>query len=183
LGQKTSDVHVCLIPAFFMVYSIAQLNSLDQAAFVAALGAVFEDTPAIADQAWTARPFADAADLHQKMVAVVNAMPVSDQLALIQAHPDLGSRAKMADASVQEQAGAGLDRLSAEDYQQFQVLNQAYKTKFGFPFIIAVKNHTKTDILQAFEQRLQNTGDRERQQALTEIFQIAQFRILALVAE
>ena len=65
-----------------------------------------------------------------------------EQLALIKAHPDLGSKAKMAETSVQEQAGVGLDRLSEAEYQRFQSLNQAYKDKFDFPFIVAVKYHT-----------------------------------------
>jgi 2-oxo-4-hydroxy-4-carboxy-5-ureidoimidazoline decarboxylase len=166
-----------------MGYSIVELNQLNQAAFIAALGAVFEDTPAIAEQAWTMKPFADLASLHRTMVAIVNAMPPTEQLALIQAHPDLGSRTKMAEASVQEQSGVGLDRLSPAEYQQFQTLNQTYTTQFGFPFIIAVKNHTKASILQAFAQRLQNDRDRELHQALYEIAQIAQFRLEALIDE
>jgi 2-oxo-4-hydroxy-4-carboxy-5-ureidoimidazoline decarboxylase len=164
-----------------MSFSIQQLNQMSQEAFVAALGTVFEDTPEIARQAWSDRPFQDVADLHQKMVQVVNTMSSDEQLALIKAHPDLGSRAKMAEASVQEQAGVGLDRLSPDEYQRFQSLNQAYQTKFGFPFIIAVKNHTKTSILNAFEQRLQNSTEAEKHQALSEIAQIARFRLEGLV--
>jgi 2-oxo-4-hydroxy-4-carboxy-5-ureidoimidazoline decarboxylase len=164
-----------------MPYSIAELNQMSQQSFVEALGAVFEDTPAIAHKAWELRPFGDVTDLHQKMVAVVNAMNREDQLALIRAHPDLGSKAKMADASVQEQAGVGLDRLTPQEFERFQTLNQTYKNKFDFPFIIAVKNHTKTSILEAFDQRLQNAIGAEITQALTEITQIAQFRLLDLI--
>lgn len=164
-----------------MTYTIAELNQMDQAAFVAALGAVFEQTPSIAQQAWTHRPFRDVADLHQNMVLVVQSLSPAAQLALIQAHPDLGSKAKMAEASVQEQAGVGLDRLTPAEYDRLTQLNQAYQTKFGFPFIIAVKNHTKESILAAFEQRLQNSVQTELQQALAEISQIAQFRLLELV--
>lgn len=164
-----------------MTYTIAELNQMDQAAFVAALGAVFEQTPSIAQQAWTQRPFRDVADLHQNMVLVVQSLSPAAQLALIQAHPDLGSKAKMAEASVQEQAGVGLDRLTPAEYDRLTQLNQAYQTKFGFPFIIAVKNHTKESILAAFEQRLQNSVQTELQQALAEISQIAQFRLLELV--
>jgi len=155
---------------------------MNQEQFVALLGAVYEDTPAIAQQTWHHRPFVDVNDLHQKMVGVVQAMTDSDQLALIQAHPDLGSKTKMAEASVQEQAGIGLDRLTPEEYDRFHALNQAYKTKFGFPFIIAVKNHTKTSILEAFDRRLQNSIATETQQALTEISAIAKFRLQALIA-
>jgi len=164
-----------------MTYTIAELNQASLEEFVAALGAVFEDTPAIARQAWEQRPFTDSADLHQCMVTIVQELDRQAQIALIRAHPDLGSKAKMAEASVQEQAGAGLDRLSPAEYDRFQSLNDRYKQKFAFPFIIAVKHHTKTSILEAFDQRLRNTVDQELAQALTEIFQIAQFRLLALI--
>lgn len=164
-----------------MSYAIADLNQMDQEAFVAALGAVFENTPAIAQQAWENRPFADGFTLHQAMVNIVNAMDREDQLALIRAHPDLGSKARMAEASVQEQAGVGLDRLTPQEFERFQTLNQRYKDTFGFPFIIAVKNHTKTSILEAFARRLQNPIEIEINQALTEIAQIAQFRLMDLI--
>ncbi len=166
-----------------MPYFIKELNQMSQEAFVEALGAVFEETPAIAQDAWNQRPFADVAELHQRMVNVVKAMSRDEQLTLIRVHPDLGSKAKMAEASVKEQAGVGLERLAPEEYERFQSLNQAYKDKFGFPFIVAVKNHTKDSILKAFEHRLGNTVDAEVEQALTEIFQIAQFRLLSLVRQ
>ncbi|WNZ25934.1 2-oxo-4-hydroxy-4-carboxy-5-ureidoimidazoline decarboxylase [Leptolyngbya sp. NK1-12] len=164
-----------------MFYSITELNQSNQDAFVAALGSVFENTPSIAAQAWEQRPFADVNDLHQKMVAVVQKLSTADQLALICAHPDLGSRVKMAEASVKEQAGVGLDRLSPDEYERFQQLNHSYREKFGFPFIIAVKNHTRESILAAFEQRLLNAQSVELQQALAEIAAISRFRLLDLI--
>ncbi len=108
-------------------------------------------------------------------------MSIDEQLALIRAHPDLGSKASMAEASVQEQAGLGLDRLTAQEYDYFQFLNQAYKDKFGFPFIIAVKNQTKASVLDAFERRLQNNIETEIAGAIAEINKIAWFRIQNLV--
>lgn len=131
-----------------MPITIAEVNQMRQSEFVEALGGVFEHTPAIAQQAWDQRPFIDVSDLHQKMVNVVQQISRAEQLALIRAHPDLGSKAKMAEASVQEQAGVGLNQLTPVEYARFQVLNQAYKDKFGFPFIVAVKNHTKASILE-----------------------------------
>ena len=166
-----------------MFYTIAQLNQMSQEEFVEALGAVFEDTPAIAHCCWNHRPFADVTLLHQNMVDVVKAMSQEQQLALIRAHPDLGSKATMAVSSVQEQAGVGLDSLTSKEYDRFQSLNQAYKDKFGFPFIIAVKNQTITSILEAFERRLENTVDAEMAQALTEINQIAGFRLHDLIRD
>lgn len=164
-----------------MSYTLAELNQASQDAFVAAIGTVYEHTPSIAAQVWLQRPFKDVANLHRTMVNIVNQMSVEAKLVLIQAHPDLGSRAKMADASVKEQAGVGLDRLTPEEFDRFQTLNQAYKTKFGFPFIVAVKNHTKGSILEAFDRRLQNSFDVEMNQALSEINQIAWFRLTGLV--
>ncbi len=164
-----------------MSYSIAQINSMSQDEFVAALGAVFEETPAIARSTWEKRPFTDATELYQQMVNAVRAMSKQEQLALIQAHPDLGSKVKMAAASVQEQSGVGLDRLTAQEYDRFEKLNAAYKAKFNFPFIVAVKNHTKDSIFTVFEQRLENSVDREFESAVAEIYQIAQFRLSAIV--
>lgn len=164
-----------------MFYSIAQINSMSQDEFVAALGAVFEETPAIARSTWEKRPFADVMALHQQMVNAVKAMSKPEQLALMRSHPDLGSKVKMAEASVQEQSGVGLDRLTAKEYEYFEKLNNAYKAKFGFPFIVAVKNHTKDSIFAAFEQRLENSVNQEFESAIAEIYQIAQFRLSAIV--
>lgn len=160
------------------VYSLSALNQMTQSTFIEALGGIFEHTPAIAEQVWHQRPFKDVLDLHQKMVAIVNSMTPEQKLALIRSHPDLGSKAKMADASVKEQAGVGLDRLSPEEYDRFLKLNQTYKDRFGFPFIIAVKNHTKSSILEAFEQRLDHSATDEMEQAISEITRIAYFRLI-----
>lgn len=164
-----------------MTHSLEVLNQMDQSAFTKALGEIFEQTPTIAAQAWEKRPFESVEDLHQTMVAIVKSMPPEAQLALICAHPDLGSKAKMADASVQEQAGAGLDRLTPEEYDRFHTLNEQYKSRFGFPFIIAVKHHTKSSILEAFASRLQHSQQAEMQQAIAEISQIAYFRLIQQV--
>jgi 2-oxo-4-hydroxy-4-carboxy-5-ureidoimidazoline decarboxylase len=164
-----------------MKYSLSEINNLDRDAFVAALGTVYEDTPAIAEKTWYKKPFADLEQLHQSMVDVVKKMNDLEQLKLIRSHPDLGSKAKMPEASVQEQAGVGLNRLNCQEFARFQILNQNYQAKFGFPFIIAVKNQTKSSILDAFEFRLKNAIDSEKQQALLEIFQIAKFRLSEII--
>jgi 2-oxo-4-hydroxy-4-carboxy-5-ureidoimidazoline decarboxylase len=166
-----------------MPYSLAELNEMSQAEFVAALGAVFEDTPAISKITWHTRPFTSVSDLHQQMIDVMHTLSPDRQLVLIQAHPDLGSKARMAEASVNEQAGAGFDRLSPQEYEQFHRLNQTYTEKFGFPFIIAVKKHRKESILAAFQRRLENSVEQERQQALVEIAEIARFRLNDIVLE
>ena len=164
-----------------MTYSIGDLNQASEEDFVNILGAVFEDSPEIARQVWQLRPFRDRHHLQQCMTQIVKDMSEAQQIALIRAHPDLGSKAKMADASVQEQAGVGFDRLLPAEYELFLRLNQQYKATFGFPFVIAVKNHTKSSILNAFESRLSNTVETERKQAIAEIIQIAHLRLQNLI--
>ncbi|CAD5940341.1 2-oxo-4-hydroxy-4-carboxy-5-ureidoimidazoline decarboxylase [Planktothrix agardhii] len=159
------------------IYSLSQVNQMTQTEFIAALGGIFEDSPWVAKQAELKRPFETIEILYQTMVAVVKNSNSQQQLALICAHPDLGSKAKMAESSVKEQAGVGLDRLTSAEYKHFHQLNQTYKNKFEFPFIIAVKNHTKTSILAAFEQRLNHSKEQEKITALEEIYKIAKFRL------
>lgn len=160
-----------------MGYSIAQLNEMDEAEFVSALGDVFENTPEIAREVYQQRPFFDLEVLIERMEDAVFLLDENAKIALIQAHPDLGSQAKMADASVQEQAGVGLDRLTSEEFDRFQNLNQTYQEKFEFPFVIAVRDQTKESILEAFDRRLENPLDTEIDQALEEITKIAEFRL------
>jgi 2-oxo-4-hydroxy-4-carboxy-5-ureidoimidazoline decarboxylase len=154
------------------------LNQMSQSEFTEAIGSIFEHTPEIAAEAWRSQPFADVQSLHQVMAAIVLKMSDDEQLKLICAHPDLGSKFKMAEASIQEQSTVGLDQLSATEYDRFQYLNQAYKDKFAFPFIIAVRNHTKDSILKAFEQRLLNNLEVEKKQAIAEIIEIARWRLI-----
>lgn len=161
--------------------ALSQLNQMDQDSFTQALGEIFEHTPAIAHQTWSHRPFATVAALHQALVSTLQALPEAQQLTLIRAHPDLGTKAKMTDSSVQEQSSAGLDQLSPQEFATFAELNQAYRDKFQFPFIVAVKEHSKASILAEFRQRLSHDFDTERQTALTEIAKIAGYRLKALV--
>jgi 2-oxo-4-hydroxy-4-carboxy-5-ureidoimidazoline decarboxylase len=118
------------------------------------------------------------------MVEIVRSASPAEQLALIRAHPDLAgqvARAKaMSAASVAEQASAGLDRLTDEEYARFERLNRAYRERFGFPFVIAVRRHDKHAILAAFETRLRNTLDDEVVAALGQIAEIARLRLDAL---
>jgi len=166
-----------------MPYSLVDLNRMSQAEFIQALGPTFENTPAIAAKAWQQRPFHSVKELQQQMVAIVQAMSPQEKLALIQAHPDLGSRVAMAEASVAEQSGVGLDQLSAAEYEQFQQLNQQYRQTFGFPFILAVAGHTKESILQNFAQRVSNAPNVEMARALDEIEKIAHLRLQSWVQE
>ncbi len=145
--------------------------------FVNTLGAIFEHSPWVAATVSTARPFPSLDALHAAMVQVVEDAEPEAQLTLIRAHPDLGARLRMSQESVAEQSSLGLDRLSPALFERFSQLNTAYRQRFGFPFIIAVRNHSLDGILAHFEARLSNTADQERQTALREIAQIARFRL------
>ena len=157
--------------------TLEELNRMDREAFTAALGWIFENSPWVAERSWECHPFRDVPALHEAMVSQVAHAGVETQVALIRAHPGLGARARMSDASVGEQAGAGLDRLTAAEFERLQQLNWAYREKFGFPFIYAVKGSTKHDILRALEDRLAGDPPAEHATALAQIYRIAQFRL------
>ncbi|MGL4611711.1 MAG: 2-oxo-4-hydroxy-4-carboxy-5-ureidoimidazoline decarboxylase [Trueperaceae bacterium] len=164
---------------------LQELNHLNQSSFTEKLGGIFEHSPWVADGTWYKRPFASVAELHEAMCDDVEHAPEEQQLKLIRAHPDLAGKAALAgdltESSKLEQAGAGLDRLTPEEYRHFHALNDAYTAKFAFPFILAVKGHTKETILQAFEERLPNSLEVEKARALEEIYKIARFRLEALL--
>lgn len=157
--------------------TLAELNEKDLNGFVAALGWIFEESPWVAGRAWGKRPFSTLDALHGAMTSVVTAASYEEQLALLCAHPDLGARAKMSDASGREQAGAGLEALTRDELERVRSLNAAYREKFGFPFLFAVKGSTKHDILNALERRLPSTRDIEHQEALRQVSRIARFRL------
>lgn len=165
---------------------LSRLNQSSDSDFVDALGAIFEHSPWVAEAVVSDRPFASVEHLHKVMSNAVGVAGDDLQLALIKAHPDLAGKAalsgELTDESTSEQAGAGLDRLSSEEYQSFHSLNDAYQSKFGFPFIIAVKGHDKHSILDAFQKRLENDSKAEKQTALEQIYRIAKFRLESLIA-
>lgn len=165
--------------------TLDDLDALDRTGFVAALGGVFEHSPWVAERAWAARPFADLDALHRAMVATVDGATTDDKLALIGAHPDLAGKAARAGDltrhSTREQAGAGLDRLSKAEYARFHALNDAYRARFEFPFIIAVKEHDKAGILAAFERRLGHERDAEIAEALANVALIAKYRLMDMI--
>jgi 2-oxo-4-hydroxy-4-carboxy-5-ureidoimidazoline decarboxylase len=165
---------------------VADLSAMSREQFLAALGFLLEHSPWIVEAAWARRPFADRDDLHARLVAVVREAPLERQVALIQAHPDLAGRAAIAGeltaASTREQASAGLDRLSPEEYRRFHALNDAYRARFGFPFIIAVRENTKESILASFQARLGNDRAAEVRTALDEIGKIVRLRLADAVA-
>ncbi len=161
--------------------NVEDLNAVDRTGFVDAIGAIFEHSPWIAERAWDERPFSNADNLMSALLGVVEAASDEEKTALIRAHPDLAGKAARSGAltehSTSEQAGVGLDRMSEEEFGRFHHLNDAYKTRFGFPFVIAVRGHTRQTILAAFDQRLTNDRAAEMAEALRNIGLIARFRL------
>ena len=165
--------------------SLSTLNEMPDDTFVATLKDIFEHSPWVAEGAVGQRPFKSVRSLHSAMVNVVGDASHRKQLDLICAHPDLAGKAALAgdltESSTSEQSGAGLDSLNEEEYQKFHSLNDAYKAKFGFPFILAVKGHDKHSILKAFEARLQNDVENEQIEALKQIGEIGRYRLESLI--
>lgn len=167
------------------IITLDQLNSMSPADFTAALADIYEHSPWVAEAAAKQRPYPTLSALHEAMVAAVKAAPAEARMKLITAHPDLAGKAARAGTltkdSTDEQLSAGLDRLSETDYARFHQLNDAYKAKFGIPFIVCVRRHTKDSILNQFERRLAHgngMGDTtEIDTALTEIFRIGALRL------
>jgi 2-oxo-4-hydroxy-4-carboxy-5-ureidoimidazoline decarboxylase len=161
--------------------SLNALNQMDRSAFTAALGDIFEHSPWIAEQIQNARPFSTLAQLYSAMTAAVRGAAADRQMTLIRAHPDLAGKAaregSITPDSKREQSSAGLDHLSDAEYDDFQKLNGAYRDKFGIPFIVCVRRHSKDSILRQFRRRLDNDRNAERGAALEEIFRIAALRL------
>jgi 2-oxo-4-hydroxy-4-carboxy-5-ureidoimidazoline decarboxylase len=176
---------VYLRPAVTAPIKLDELNRMDANAFIAALGQVFEHAPWVAARAAAVRPFASRAALHAAMTGAVSGASRAEQMALVCGHPELAGKAKVALTadSAREQHGAGLDRLSQVEYDRFHALNAAYRAKFNFPFIMAVKGRGKDEILAAFAARLESAPDVEFAMALEQIGRIAGFRLAELVAE
>jgi 2-oxo-4-hydroxy-4-carboxy-5-ureidoimidazoline decarboxylase len=164
---------------------LADLNACSRADFVAALANVFEYSPWIAEKAAGARPFAGVTQLFEAMKAAVERAPSELRLALIRAHPDLADKTQRAAGltaeSGAEQNSVGLDRLSDAEYRAFERVNNAYRAKFGFPYIVCVRRHTKDSILRDFERRLPNGATTEVANSIGEICRIAALRLDQLV--
>jgi OHCU decarboxylase len=161
---------------------------MSQPEFIARYSGIYEHSAWVAEEA---APFvADSTDLDAiagVMADCVDNASTEKQLELIRAHPELAGKAQVAGEltadSTSEQSSAGLDQCSAEEYDRFQALNTAYHDKFGFPFVMAVRNSSRTEILEAFGSRLENDPDMEFETALAEIHKIARLRLQAMEEE
>ena len=163
-----------------------ELNRMTAEAFADAFGDVAENSPWVAQRAAKSRPFMSREDLIKTFSTVLRRANADDQLALLRAHPDLAGTAlfagRVTKISQNEQADAGLDRLTAEEFQRFTELNNAYVTRFAFPFIFAVKGATKDKILASFEARVGNDRETEFANSLDNVCRIFRFRLEKLVA-
>jgi OHCU decarboxylase len=156
-------------------------NSLSPAEFVAAFGDVAEHSPWVAEAASRCRPFADRRAMSEAFLDAIFDADEPTKLELLRAHPDLAGRAaiagELAPDSRKEQAGAGLDALTPDEFARFTELNTGYREKFGFPFILAVKGATKSQILDSFAERLDNDPGEEFAAALIQVARIVAFRL------
>jgi allantoate deiminase/N-carbamoyl-L-amino-acid hydrolase len=170
--------------------TLASLNTLDDAAFVAALNGIYEHSPWIAARAAPRRPFATLAALKLALQDVVNEASEDERLSLLRAHPELAGKAAIAGELTQEstgeQAASGLNSCSTDEYARLHALNLEYNEKFGFPFILAVKGPTgrgltRTAIIDTFARRLKNARADEFAEALRQVQRIAEIRLNALL--
>ncbi|WP_296654392.1 2-oxo-4-hydroxy-4-carboxy-5-ureidoimidazoline decarboxylase [Paraburkholderia sp.] len=168
-----------------MDYTLEQLNRASTEAFVAALSGIFEHSPWVAGAAAVERPFASVEALHRAMSQAVKSAGETKQLALIRAHPELAGKAavrgELTAESTREQRGAGLNQCTQEEFDKLQSLNRAYREKFGFPFILAVRGYDRQGIIANFEARVNNSRADEICANLDEIYRIARFRLDELI--
>jgi 2-oxo-4-hydroxy-4-carboxy-5-ureidoimidazoline decarboxylase len=165
--------------------TISALNAMSQEEFTAALGGIYERSPWFAMRAAAHRPFKDLQQLQEVMANEVRCAPLEERMQLILAHPELAGKAavrgELTEESTREQKGAGLDQCSAEEFAQLQDLNRRYRDKFGFPFIVAVKGHSRQSILKNMAERLGNEREAEATESIEQIIRIGSFRIADLV--
>ena len=170
--------------------NLCSLNTLDDAAFVAALDGIYERSPWIPQRAAGKRPFATVAALKLALREAVDAASEGERLALLRAHPELAGKAAIAgeltQESTSEQAASGLNLCSPDEYARLHALNREYDEKFGFPFILAVKGPTgrgltRAAIIDTFARRLGNARADELAEALRQVHRIAEIRLNALL--
>jgi urate oxidase/2-oxo-4-hydroxy-4-carboxy-5-ureidoimidazoline decarboxylase len=154
------------------------MNGADRAGFVERFGRTFESSPWVAEEAWEEGPFDSVSELHAAMVRAVERAPADRQIGLIRAHPELaGSELRLTPESAAEQADAGLDRLDDDQAERLARATSAYREKFGFPFVVCVREHTPESIIASAEARLSSTPEEETRTALDEIAKIAALRL------
>ncbi|WNS40884.1 2-oxo-4-hydroxy-4-carboxy-5-ureidoimidazoline decarboxylase [Paenibacillus sp. MMS20-IR301] len=157
--------------------TLEQINVMERTEFVESLGGIFEHSPWVAEGTYGQQPFVSVQQLHDSMVDTARNAEGEQILGLLRAHPDLATRLEVSPLSAAEQQGAGLTRLTPEEFAQLTELNKAYTEKFGFPFILAVRGKNKEDIISSIAERVHRSVQEELEQALREISRITRFRL------
>jgi 2-oxo-4-hydroxy-4-carboxy-5-ureidoimidazoline decarboxylase len=160
-----------------------EVNEVSPREFLHLLGGVYEHSLWVAEAVLHARPFASRDSLRDSMRLEVERAGRDRQLAILRAHPDLGTKAKIGVTSASEQKNAGLDQLQAGEYERLTELNRRYTQKFGFPFIFAVRGRSKQDVLAAIESRTGSGPEEEFLEALRQVHRIAAFRLEDLIED
>jgi len=161
--------------------SVDKVNNLRKSDFISIFGNVFEKTQWIAEKAYNSKPYKNFEELFSKMMEIFENSKKERHLEILNAHPDLAIEKKLTEDSKNEQKNAILDQCTDEEFVEFRKLNNEYKKKFGFPFIIAVKGKNKEEILNNFRQRLTNNINLEFEEAKKQVKKIASFRLSEII--
>lgn len=168
-------------------FSLEYLNTCEPGAFCAALAGIWEHAPWVTRGVVNQRPFATVEALHTAMVGIVAGLDEAERVAFYAGHPELAGedarRGTMTDASIAEQGTLALDRLDAQEAGRWDALNRAYRARFGFPFILCIRRHTRESALQAFERRLAHDRATELAAAQGEIATITRLRLDSRVSD
>ena len=155
----------------------SNLNNLNQGKFISLFGVIFEKTQWIAEKLFELKPFKNKNDLINKMIKIYEESSKDEVLNILRSHPKLAVEKKLTEHSNQEQSRANLKNCTQEEFNEFTKLNSEYEKKFGFPFIMAVKNKDKVEILNNFRQRINNNIEFEFEESKKQVKKIALFRL------
>ena len=161
--------------------SIDKVNKLNKSDFISIFGNVFEKTEWIAQKSYDSKPYKNFEELFSKMVEIFENSNKESHIKILNAHPDLAIGKRLTEDSKNEQQNASLNQCTNEEFLEFKKLNEEYKKKFGFPFIIAVKGKNKEEILNSFRQRITNNINLEFEEAKKQVKKIASFRLSEII--
>jgi OHCU decarboxylase len=157
--------------------SIDKFNKLSKAEFISIFGNIFEKTEWVAERCYESKPYNNLDELVSKMMKIFENIEKERHLEILNSHPDLAVEKKLTKDSKNEQKNASLNHCTDEEFMEFKKLNEEYKKKFGFPFIVAVKGKNKEEILNSFRQRITNNINLEFEEAKKQVKKIASFRL------
>ena len=157
--------------------SIDKFKKLSKTEFISIFGNIFEKTEWIAERCYESKPYNNPDELVSKMMKIFENSEKEKHLEVLNSHPDLAVEKRLTENSKNEQKNASLNQCSDKEFLEFKNLNEEYKKKFGFPFIIAVKGKNKEEILNSFRQRITNNINLEFEEAKKQVKKIASFRL------